>query len=171
MSDPMAASAMRGVTPPVRRLCIICTSGQWDRLYAAFVLANGALSLGQSVDLFFAFWGAAAMQSGRGARRRGALGRVLGWFLPRSVGCSRLSQMHLFGLGRRLMTFLMRREGIDDLPVLIANAEELGATFHYCDTSLRLLGIELPDPSSPHGKIAGVTTFLATARDAQIIFI
>lgn len=171
MSDPRVASAMEYVAPQQQRLCIMCTSGEWDRLYAAFAITNGALANGQQVDLFFAFWAASTMQSARGARRKGVIGRVMGWMLPSSVSAAPLSFLHFGGLGRRLMSHLMRREGIDDLPALIAQAEELGARFHYCDSSMRLLGFAKPDPTSMHGNVAGVTTFLSLARNGQVLFI
>ena len=171
MSDPKIAGVLGSVSPPAQRLCLLCVSGEWDRLYAAFSIANGALAIGQDVDMFFAFWAASTMQSASGTRRKGGLGRLMGWMMPTSVDSAPLSHLHFGGMGRRLMSYLMRREGIDDLPVLIKQAEDLGARFHYCDASLRLLGFAAPDPSTPHGALCGVTTFLAMARNAQVLFI
>lgn len=163
--------ALGATTPPSPRLCLFCMSGQWDRLYAAFTIANGALAIGQEVDIFFAFWAASTMQSASGTRRRGLLGRLMGLMMPSSVGAAPMSHLHFGGLGRRLMSFVMRREGVDDLPVLIKQAEELGARFHYCDTSMRLLGFAAPDPKAVSGEVCGVTTFLSAARGAQVLFI
>lgn len=171
MSDPKVASAMANIVVPQERLAILCVSGEWDRLYAAFSVANGALANGQQVDMFFAFWAASTMQATRGTPRRGALGRLIGWMMPRSLDHAPLSRMHFGGLGRRFFGFLMRREGMDDLPSLVTQAEELGARFHYCDSSMRILGFGKLDPSTMHGQPGGVTTFLALARGAQVLFI
>jgi hypothetical protein len=36
---------------------IIVFSGDFDKVMAAFVIANGALAMGKHVTMFFTFWG------------------------------------------------------------------------------------------------------------------
>jgi len=151
---------------------IVCFSGDWDRLFAAFIIANGALALGQEVHMFFTFWGATAVRRAEGASNRSKswIQRMLGWMLPRNVAGAPLSKMHFGGLGKVMMGKLMREKGVDDLPSMVRQARELGAVFHCCDTSLSLFGWgsdELVD--GENADWCGVSTFLSLALKSKIV--
>ena len=40
-----------------RKFVIICSKGNLDMAYPALIMANGALTEGVEVDIFFTFWG------------------------------------------------------------------------------------------------------------------
>ena len=40
-----------------RKITFICSKGNLDMAYPALIMANGALSEGVEVDIFFTFWG------------------------------------------------------------------------------------------------------------------
>ena len=47
---------------PVEKVCVICSKGALQDVYAALVLANGALMEGIKANMFFTFFGLAAIQ-------------------------------------------------------------------------------------------------------------
>jgi len=168
------ARLKREVTRDAREdsVSIVCFSGDWDRLFAAFTIANGALALGQEVHMFFTFWGATAVRraEGAGSGAKSWIQRMLGFMLPRDISGAPLSKMHFGGLGKVMMGKLMRQKGVDDLPAMVSQARELGAEFHCCDTSLALFGWgsdELVDGEK--ADWCGVSTFLSLALKSKVV--
>jgi peroxiredoxin family protein len=150
---------------------IVCFSGEWDRLYAAFTIANGALALGQDVHMFFTFWGATAVRckGGGPALKRHWMQRMLGGMLPADIHAAKLSKMHFLGLGKWMMRVLMKHKNVADLPQLMSEARELGAHFYYCDTSLSLFGWGNSDlVDGDDSEWCGVSTFLSKALKSRV---
>jgi len=57
--------------PAIRRKkTFVVFSGDLDRVMAAFVLANGALAMGDEVTLFFTFWGLSAIRKEKAVATR-----------------------------------------------------------------------------------------------------
>jgi len=160
---------------PKNMLALVCFSGEWDRLFAAFTIANGALALGMEVHMFFTFWGAAVARNGRPAtgRDQDALQRAFSGMLPQQASAAPLSRFHFFGLGKFFMRRLMKKKGVEDLPALIQTARDLGVHMHYCDTSLQLFGWCPEDLiGADKSDWCGVSTFLSIAnRSRSTLFI
>jgi peroxiredoxin family protein len=156
--------------PTKQGVAIVCFSGEWDRLFAAFTIANGALAMGRDVHMFFTFWGATAVRTACPGRPRGSwLQRMLGRFLPRKVGAAPLSRMNWCGMSKPMLKRLMKQNGIDDLPTLVEQARELGAHFHCCDTSFRLFGWGPEDVEQPETvDWCGVASFLGHAFESRV---
>jgi peroxiredoxin family protein len=150
---------------------IVCFSGEWDKLFAAFTIANGALALGQEVHMFFTFWGATALRNAEAAatKRNSILQRLIGWVLPRHVGQAPLSKMNAGGLGKVMLGKLMRDNGVGSLQELVDQARGLGARFHCCETSLRLFGWGNGDLiEAAQSQWCGVSTFLSLAYKSRV---
>ena len=47
---------------------IIVFSGDFDKMMAAFIIANGAAAMGDDVTMFFTFWGLNALRRPRRCR-------------------------------------------------------------------------------------------------------
>lgn len=153
-------------------ISIVCFSGDWDRLFATFTIANGALAIGMEVDIFFTFWGATAVRNGKEARggQQNVFQQAFSRLLPKSAGGAPLSRFHFFGLGKKVLRGLMKKKGVDDLPKLIEEAEALGARMHYCETSVGLFGWGADDLRQPSSSDwCGVTTFLSLARKSRCV--
>lgn len=56
---------MSNIENPVKKVCIICAKGALEDVYAALVLANGAVMDGIQVRLFFTFFGLEAITKNR----------------------------------------------------------------------------------------------------------
>lgn len=74
-----------------KKLSIICFSGDFDKLTAAFTLATGAAAIGYEVNLFFTFWGLDALKikQGRSPVGKGFPPQSLRPFHGRAEECSR----------------------------------------------------------------------------------
>lgn len=150
---------------------IVCFSGDWDRLFAAFTIANGALALGKEVHMYFTFWGATAVRkkAKHSNNNKTIAQKMLGWILPKGVSQAPLSKMNMGGLGKRMMGKMMRKKGVDDLPTLVQQARDLGVNFHYCDTSLQLFGWSNEDLlDGEDSDWCGVSTFLSLAFKSRV---
>lgn len=159
---------------PANRVCLICFSGDWDRLFAALTIAHGALALGQEVHLFFTFWGVSALRGDGDEECQepppDLSRRLLQRMLPRGPLGAKLSRMHFLGLGRSMMKRLMRRHGVDDVDVLLREVRELGGKVHLCETSALLLGVRKEDLANPEGiDRCGVATFMSLALRSRLV--
>jgi peroxiredoxin family protein len=157
-------------------VCLICFSGEWDRLFAALSIANGALAMGQEVHLFFTFWAVAALRNEAPTTvnpEKDFSQSMLARMLPAGAGKARLSRLNYMGLGKAMLRRLMKKHGVDDLDVLLRDAKELGAHIHLCDTSFGLFGLcceELQDGETM--ERCGVATFLKHAlRSRMVLFV
>lgn len=50
---------------PIKKVCVICSKGTLQDVYAALVLANGAVMEGIEAHMFFTFFGLVAIQKGK----------------------------------------------------------------------------------------------------------
>ena len=51
-------------SPAFEKTTIVVHSGDFDKLYSAFIIGNGALAMGMEVSLYFTFWGLIASRRG-----------------------------------------------------------------------------------------------------------
>lgn len=158
---------------PERRTTIIAFSGEYDKLVAAFTIANGAAAAGDEVTVFFTFWGLSALRRdartgpGGAGPRGGRLQRAMARALPRGTSKLPTSRFNLAGAGPRAMRAIMRTRGIADLDELIALAREQGVRLVACTTSMDILGLTAQDLIEPL-EYAGVAGYLEHARDAGV---
>ena len=150
----------------------IVFSGDLDKVLAAFVIANGAVSMGSDVTLFFTFWGLNALRKDQPqAAGKGLLDRMFGWMMPKGPDKLALSNLHMLGLGTALMKHVMRQKRVDSLPALMGLARLSGVKLVACTMSMDVMGIrkeELIDGV----EFGGVAAFLGEAdRSNMTLFI
>jgi len=166
--DPRAALAELKDKKP-KRVTLVVLSGDMDRVMAAFIIATGAASMGMQVTMFFTFWGLNAI------RRPGTTGKAMGW-LRRSFGILNkggadnlpLSRFHFWVLGTRMMKLVMKEHRMPGVPELMDVAKDLGVKFIACTTTLGMMGIGKDTLMDGVDQLAGVSTYLAEAKDAQV---
>jgi peroxiredoxin family protein len=158
---------------PKDQVSIICFSGDWDRLFAALTLASGALAMGQEVHLFFTFWGVPALRKGAKAGPcppKDLSQAMMSGMLPCGPCNAKLSKMNFLGLGKMMLRRLMKKQGVDDIDVLMREVRELGAHIHLCETSAALFGLskgELADNEEINQ--CGVATFMGHAMKSRFV--
>jgi len=156
-----AASVGSGAT-------IVVFSQEMDRAMAALVIANGALAMGGSATLFFTFWGLNVLRKSQPGTVAGKsfMDKMFGWMMPRGVDRLPLSNMHMAGMGTRMMKWRMASKNLPDLPGLLADARRHGARLVACSMSMDAMGLrqeELIDGV----EIGGVADFLNAAGQTR----
>ena len=166
--EPATALAELQETKP-ERVTIVVLSGDMDRVMAAFIIATGAAAMGMQVTMFFTFWGLNAI------RRRGATSSAKDW-LRRMFGMLNrggaetlpLSKFHFMGVGTGMMKRVMRENRMPGIPEMIGMAQDLGVKFIACTTTMGLMGITKETLIDGVDQLAGVTTYLAEAKQGSV---
>jgi peroxiredoxin family protein len=166
--DPAVALAELQAGKP-DRVTIVLLSGDLDRAMAAFIIATGAAAMGMKVTIFFTFWGLNTI------RRKGATSSPKDWlrrmfgFLNRG-GADRLplSRFHFGGVGTKMMQKVMRQHKMPGVPELMEMAMDLGVRFIACTTTMGLMGITKDTLIDGIDQVAGVTTYLAEAKQGSV---
>jgi NADPH-dependent 2,4-dienoyl-CoA reductase/sulfur reductase-like enzyme/peroxiredoxin family protein/TusA-related sulfurtransferase/rhodanese-related sulfurtransferase len=161
----VAGSAVT-VAPTTPKLSFVIFDGDLDKLIAAFIIANGALSMGEEVSMFFTFWGLNALRRDNPPKRhRSVMDSMFGKMMPRGATKATLSQMHMMGAGTAMIKSVMKKNGVHSLPELIASAQAGGARIIGCTMTMDLLGIAESDLID-NVELGGVATFLGEAAES-----
>jgi NADPH-dependent 2,4-dienoyl-CoA reductase/sulfur reductase-like enzyme/peroxiredoxin family protein/rhodanese-related sulfurtransferase/TusA-related sulfurtransferase len=161
-----AASAGVAKGLALKKTSMVVFSGDLDKVLAAFIIANGAVAMGDEVSMFFTFWGLNALRrSDPPKRERKAMEKMFGAMMPRGADQLTLSQMHMAGAGTTMIKNVMKRHDVPPLPELIASAQAGGARLLGCTMTMDLLGIAQSDLIDGV-VLAGVATFLGEAQES-----
>jgi peroxiredoxin family protein len=149
---------------------IIVFSGDFDKMMAAFIIANGAAAMGDDVTMFFTFWGLNALRKPEKVqvkKPKSMLQGMFGRMMPRGPGRLGLSKMNFAGMGAPMMKKVMRDNHVMTLDELIASAKEQGIKMVACTMSMDVMGLreeELMDGL----EYAGVGSYLGEADEANV---
>lgn len=139
-----------------------------DKLIASFVLANGALAAGKKVTMFFTFWGLNALKKHSKVRvKKDLISKMFGVMLPKGTSELKLSKMNMFGIGPKMIRWIMRKKNIASLEELMKAAMEKGVKIVACQMSMDVMGIkkeELIDGI----EVGGVATYMSAASESNI---
>jgi peroxiredoxin family protein len=151
------------------KVTIVLLSGDMDRAMAAFIIATGAAAMGMQVTMFFTFWGLNAIRRPGGATTaKDWLRRMFGLLNRGGADTLPLSKFHFGGLGTRMMKRVMSQNRMPGIPELLATAQDLGVRFIACTTTMGLMGISKDTLIEGIDQLAGVTTYLAEAKDGSV---
>lgn len=163
----MTSTTTAGVITGPPKTSFVVFSGDLDKLIAAFIIANGALAMGEQVSMFFTFWGLNALRRKKPPKReRNALDKVFGAMMPAGPEELKLSQMHMMGAGTAMINRVMKEGGVPTLPDLMKTAIAAGARLIACTMTMDLLGIAESDLIKSV-EFGGVATFLDEAADSR----
>ena len=150
---------------PEDKLSMVVMSGDLDHLLAAFIIATGASAMFEKVTMFFTFWATPALRDpAKKPPPKDFMSRMFGFMLPKGSKRLALSNMHMAGMGTKMLKGLMKKKNVLSLEELIARAADAGVQIYVCEMSMGLMGFakeELID--YPNLKLAGVATFLGEA--------
>jgi len=139
-----------------------------DKLIASFVLANGALAAGKKVTMFFTFWGLNALKKNSKVKvKKDLISKMFGVMLPKGTSELKLSKMNMFGIGPKMIRWIMRKKNIASLEELMKAAMEKGVKIVACQMSMDVMGIkkeELIDGI----EVGGVATYMSAASESNI---
>lgn len=148
---------------------IIVFSGDFDKMLAAFVIANGAAAMDDEVTMFFTFWGLNALRKSAKIPTGGksSLQKAFAFMMPRGPDRLTLSKLNFGGAGPRLMKRVMRQQNVASLEELIASARELGVKMVACTMSMDVMGLKSEEMIDGL-EFAGVATYLGEADEANV---
>jgi peroxiredoxin family protein len=151
------------------KVTIVLLSGDMDRAMAAFIIATGAAAMGMQVTMFFTFWGLNAIRKpGAATAAKDWLRRMFGLLNKGGAENMPLSRFHFAGLGTTMMKRVMREHRMPGIPELLETAQDLGVRFIACTTTMGLMGITKDTLVDGVDQLAGVTTYLAEAKEGSV---
>ncbi len=147
---------------------IVVFSGDLDKVLAAFIIANGAVSMGRPVTLFFTFWGLNVLRKEEKLHvKKTSIERMFGVMMPRGIKKLKLSRLNMGGMGTVMMKKVMKDKNVNSLEELITQAMANGVKLIACTMSMDVMGIkkeELIDGV----ELAGVASYLGDAEEANV---
>jgi len=169
MTETALAEARTEETVVKTRKTIIVFSGEFDKVMAAFIIANGAAAMDDEVTMFFTFWGLNALRRNENVPTSGKslLQKAFSMMMPQGPKHLRLSHMNFAGVGPKLMQKMMREERVMPLQDLIDSAQEQGVKMVACAMSMDIMGLkkeELIDGL----EYAGVAAYLGDTDEANV---
>ena len=149
---------------------IILFSGDFDKVMAALIIANGAAAMGDDVTIFCTFWGLNILRKegpSGGSGKKSMLQSMFGMMMPKGTKKLGLSKMNFAGAGYRMMRKATKDVGGMSLEELFESAREQGVKFVACTLSMDILGFkkeELIDDI----EFEGVAAYLGHADEANV---
>lgn len=155
-----------------KKISIVCFSGDFDKMLAAYTIATGAAATNREVTMFFTFWGLNALkkQQGRSPLGKDFLSRAFNFLMGGKKNLP-LSRLNFGGASPKLMSGMMKKNNVASLDELMEAASALGIRFYACEMSMHILGVTKEDLIDDVQEVVGVATFLNESEDAHIIFI
>ncbi len=128
------------------RLTMVLFSGEFDKVMAAFIIANGALAMGKEVTLFVTFWGLDALKKPTmGTAGKSILEKMVTIMRPKGPAKLPTSKMNFGGIGPKLFHYMMGKKNVEPLSSLIEMAQEFGLRIVACQMSMDVMGIKAED--------------------------
>ena len=147
---------------------IIVFSGDFDKVMASFIIANGAASMDSDVTMFFTFWGLNVLRKNFSVPvPKSMMEKMFGWMMPRGSSKLKLSKMNMAGLGTAMIKGVMKQKNVPSLETLIEKAKSLGIRLVACSMSMDIMGIkeeELIDGV----ELGGVAMYLDQAEAGNV---
>ena len=127
---------------------LICSTNEFEKVYALFNIANGCASFGMDVTIFFTFEG-------------------LNLLKKDESGDPVFLKEGFFGSDKEKMIELMRTKEITSLKEQFKDVQELGIKFIACDMSMDMMGIT-KDELIQGVEVGGIGAFVSEARASKI---
>ncbi|HYO17460.1 MAG TPA: DsrE/DsrF/DrsH-like family protein [Dermatophilaceae bacterium] len=169
MTETQLVEAATEDTVVTTRKTIILFSGEFDKVVAAFVIANGAAAMDDEVTMFFTFWSINALRRPEKVAVSGKtpLQKMFSVMMPRGAGRLATSHMNFAGAGPKLMKRMMREQKVMSLDDLIASAREQGVKMVVCQMSMDIMGLKAEELIDDL-EFAGVASYLGDADEANV---
>ncbi len=145
---------------------IVVFSNDLDRVFASFVIANGAKASGKNVTMFFTFWGLNILRKPNVKTKKCFTDKMFSMMMPGGINKLSLSKMNIGGIGSYMMKSVMKNKKISSLPELIEQAQTSGIKFIACSMSMDVMGIK-PEELIDGVEIGGVAKYIATTNNAN----
>ena len=123
--------------------------------------------MGSKVTMFFTFWGLNLLRKSEHVPvKKNIVEKMFGVMMPRGAGKTKLSKMHMAGMGTKMMQGIMKSKNVASLGELIDSARAAGVNLVACTMSMDLMGIKEEELIDGVEK-GGVAMYLARAETAD----
>ena len=149
---------------------IVLFSGEFDKVMAALIIANGAAAMGDDVTIFCTFWGLNILRKPEKVQteaKKTTLQSMFGKMMPRGTKKLGLSKMNFAGAGAPMMRKAMKDQKAMSLEELFESAREMGIKFVACTMTMEVLGFS-KDEFIDDIEYAGVASYLGEADEANV---
>ena len=148
-----------------KRLALVVSKGTLDNAYAPLILASTAVSMDWECGLFFTFYGLDILNKKKldSLKVPPLANPAMPVAVPNIVGV--LPGMTAMATG--MMKKWMDRAKLPPVGELIEIAQEGGAVFFACTTTMGVMGIEKEDLIDGI-QLVGASTFLEFASEAEV---
>lgn len=147
---------------------MVVFSGDMDKALASFIIATGAKSMGKEVTMFFTFWGLNVIKDPNApVRNKRGLDKAFSMMMPKSASKLPISNMNMFGLGAKMIKYVMQKKKVDALSEMIQKADALGVKMVACTMSMDIMAIE-SDELLSNVNFGGVGTYLGDTENANL---
>jgi peroxiredoxin family protein len=149
---------------------IILFSGDFDKVMAALIIANGAAAMGDDVTIFCTFWGLNILRKREkveSAAKKTTLQSMFGKMMPKGTKRLGLSKMNFAGAGAPMMRKATKDVGGMSLEELFDSALEQGVKFVACTLSMDILGFR-EEELIEGVEYEGVAAYLGKADEANV---
>ena len=149
------------------KLTLVVFSDDLDKVMASMIIANGALSMGKAVSLFFTFWGLDVIRKENAPSvNKPLMDRMFSTMLPSDVEhLNTISKMDMHGLGAKMIRKVMHDKGVETPSKLLKSLIEGGAELIACQMSMDVMGIQ-QEELIDGVEIGGVAAFLGEADES-----
>ena len=156
----------------MKKLSLICFSGDFDKAVAAFTLASGSAAVNYEVNMFFTFWGLNLIKNKQGRKfaGKGFLSRGFG-YLQGGLKNVPMSRLNFLGASPFLMQKLMKKRNVATLIELIRASIALEVNLYACEMSMNILGLCKDDFIPEVKEVIGVPKFLQLSEGGETLFI
>ena len=157
-----------------RKICFICSKGNLDMAYPALIMANGALTEGVEVDIFFTFWGMDLINKGTMGKLQFSMLGNTAMHMPGSTkhlpqGLGGLPGMTAFAT--HMLKKQIAEQEVPEVPEFLQMLTDMGARLWACKMSVDMMGLTKDDMFDGVQDIINVNEFIELSAGSQVIFI
>jgi peroxiredoxin family protein len=152
-----------------KKMTIVVMSGDFDKLFGAFIIGTGGAAMGMDVTMFFTFWGLRAIKKDVKTGKT-LFGKMVGTMYGGDITKSNPSHFSFLGMGRWMFGKMMANNNVAKLSELRDLAVTLGIGLYPCQMSMDVM--EMPQGTFIDGvkPAVGVGFMLAEAEESAIQF-
>jgi len=151
-----------------KKTTIVLFSGDYDKVMAAYIIANGAAAYDHDVTIFHTFWGLNALRKDEQIEtKKSFMEKMFGKMMPRGTEKMGLSKMHFAGFGPKMIKDIMKKHNVLPPKDLIEMAQEQDVKLVACTMTMELLGLQKEELLDGI-EYAGVAAYLGDAQDGNV---
>lgn len=127
---------------------LICSTDEFEKVYALFNISNGCAAFGMDVTIFFTFKGLELLKKDE-------------------TGSPEFLNDGYFGEDKGMMIEQMERRKLTSLKEQFRDVRELGVRFIACDMSMDMMGVT-EEELIPGVEVGGIGTYVSEAKGSNI---